>query len=188
MIDWLIDWLTLSIFSERKLAKVQGKSGASTASALRRDLINGLASVRTDHMKNFMETEPVGPSSLTTIYSTDSSSNEPHFSTDSSDPLAASWLMQRVFPERQALSTEELAALIRNDALAAAVNDLSQPDNPSTHSIPAPPGCEDAASQSITTTRTTMGDHFAPAATTQHDPISSPAEESGDDGRLSDSI
>jgi hypothetical protein len=55
-----------------------------------------------------------------------------------SDPLYSSWLLQRIFPDRQALSEEELAALIRNDALAGLSDQLSF----------CPPGCEDAANQS----------------------------------------
>ncbi|OWA51068.1 hypothetical protein BV898_15570 [Hypsibius exemplaris] len=141
---------------EKKLSKVQGKrpssSSSKSANQQRRDLLTGLSALRSDRMKTFLDSTTTEPSPLDDdhAHSLDGII-PPEVSSDFSgnDAVSSSWLMQRIHPERQALSEEELAALVRHDFLARMSHnaDADQLSELSSASLPAP-GCEDAGIQS----------------------------------------
>lgn len=104
------------VISERKLSRIQGKQSATSTTNQRRDLVSGLSALRTDHMKTYLDDstpEPAPPTVIPLNLDATSDADLP-----STDPLYSSWLMHRIHPERQALSEEELAELLRNDYLA----------------------------------------------------------------------
>ncbi|XP_055354572.1 uncharacterized protein LOC129600171 [Paramacrobiotus metropolitanus] len=103
---------------ERKLARIQCRSSGA-ASNPNREIVRGLSALRADRMRDFLGPAPVSLSPIVTssdaISGGESGDNE---IPDNNDPVYASWMMQRLFPDRQALSAEELAELLRFDTLA----------------------------------------------------------------------
>ncbi|GAU89602.1 hypothetical protein RvY_02135 [Ramazzottius varieornatus] len=106
---------------ERKLARVQGKkrpaSSAASSGPSSRDFVRSLTALRNDRMRELLGTESApsvaSVSNPEFLPSTENIDIDPD-----NDPLYSSWLMQRLFPDRQALSEEELASLLRFDVLA----------------------------------------------------------------------
>ena len=126
------------------MAKVQGKKRPASSSAVTtgpssRDLLRSLTALRSDRMREFLSTEkPPDDASISNhVMSLHNSLSEIN---PENDPLYSSWLMHRLFPDRQALSEEELASLLRFDVLARLNDQLC-----------ATPGSEDVSNQADST-------------------------------------
>ncbi|XP_013401839.1 uncharacterized protein LOC106167584 [Lingula anatina] len=100
---------------EAKLKRMQkSKTGPSS-----KDIINSLAEVK-EHQLNSMVQDTITP--YVTCLEDSQSSN--------TSELSVSFLQKRLYPERQALTTEELQQLIANDELAKRIleDDVSDGD------------------------------------------------------------